>query len=190
MLDASDAAPAAAASDDAPRFRLSHIAAAITISLRSGRCRTGSRRDSNIPHYNLIVITVITVVVVNIAPRQFARLEGDFALGMLCMYAFFAMIGAGTDAVTFLHEAPILFFYCTFMLVVQFVVVLLAARLFKFDLADVVIGSGAAIVGRPPLPALRWPRAGRRTVTPGIAMGMLGKVIANFIGIAIAKWLS
>ena len=27
-------------------------------------------------------------------------------------------------------------------------------------------------------------------VTAGIAMGMLGKVIANFIGIAIFKWLS
>ena len=133
-----------------PAFRLSHIAAAITISLAIGTLSNWISTRLEIPHYNLIVITVITVVLVNLAPRQFERLEGDFALGMLCMYAFFAMIGAGTDAVTFLHEAPILFFYCTFMLVVQFVVVLLAARLFKFDLADVVIGSGAAIVSRLP----------------------------------------
>ena len=190
MLDASDAAPAAAASDDAPRFRLSHIAAAITISLAIGTLSNWISTRLEIPHYNLIVITVITVVLVNLAPRQFERLEGDFALGMLCMYAFFAMIGAGTDAVTFLHEAPILFVYCTFMLVVQFVVVLLAARLFKFDLADVVIGSGAAIVGPAAAAGIAIAKGWKVLVTPGIAMGMLGKVIANFIGVAIAKWLS
>ena len=173
-----------------PRFRLDHIAAAITISLTIGAVSQWISARLGIGHYNLIVITVITVIVVNILPRQFAKLEGDFALGMLFMYAFFAMVGAGTDAVTFMHSAPVLFFYCTFMLCVQFVVVLAAARLFRFDLADMVIGSGAAIVGPAAAAGIAMAKGWKAHVTPGIAMGMLGKVIANFIGIMIFRWLS
>jgi uncharacterized membrane protein len=173
-----------------PRFRLDHIAAAITISLTIGAVSHWISTRLGIANYNLIVITVITVVVVNLLPRQFAKLEGDFALGMLFMYAFFAMIGAGTDAVTFIHSAPILFVYCTFMLCVHFVIALLAARLFRFDLADVVIGSGAAIVGPAAAAGIAMAKGWKAHVTPGIAMGMLGKVIANFIGIAIFRWLS
>lgn len=173
-----------------PRLRLDHVAAAITISLAIGAVSHWISTRLAIANYNLIVITVITVFVVNLLPRQFAKLEGDFALGMLCMYAFFAMIGAGTDAVTFIHSAPILFVYCTFMLCVQFVVVLAAARVFRFDLADTIIGSGAAIVGPAAAAGIAMAKGWKAHVTPGIAMGMLGKIIANFIGIAIARLLA
>jgi len=173
-----------------PRFRLDHISAAITISLTIGALSRWISARFGIEHYNLIVITIVTVILVNLLPRQFAKLEGDFALGMLFMYAFFAMVGAGTDAVTFMHSAPVLFFYCTFMLIVQFIVVLLVARLFRWDLADVIIGSGAAIVGPAAAAGIAMAKGWKAHVTPGIAMGMLGKVIANFIGIAIFKWLS
>jgi len=173
-----------------PRFRPDHIAAAITISLTIGTVSHWISARLGIANYNLIVITVITVILVNVLPRQFAKLEGDFALGMLFMYAFFAMIGAGTDAVTFIHSAPILFVYCTFMLCVQFAVSLLAARVFKFDLADMIVGAGAAIVGPAAAAGIAMAKGWKQHVTPGIAMGMLGKVIANFIGIAIFRWLS
>ena len=72
----------------------------------------------------------------------------------------------------------------------QFVFVLAAARLFRFDLADMVIGSGAAIVGPAAAAGIAMAKGWKAHVTPGIAMGMLGKVIANFIGIAIFRWLS
>jgi uncharacterized membrane protein len=173
-----------------PRFRLDHIAAALTISLVILAISGWLSARFGIEQYNLIVVTVITVILVNLAPAQFAKLEGDFALGMLFMYAFFAMVGAGTDAVTFIHTAPVLFFYCTFMLIIQFIVVLSVARLMRWDLADVIIGSGAAIVGSAASAGVAMAKGWKSLVTAGIAMGMLGKVIANFIGIAIFKWLS
>ena len=173
-----------------PRFRLDHISAGLTISLAIVAVSNWISGYFGIEQYNLIVVTVVTVTLVNLAPGPFAKLEGDFALGMLFMYAFFAMVGAGTDAVTFMHSAPVLFFYCTFMLIVQFIIVLLVARLLRFDLADVIIGSGAAIVGSAAAAGIAMAKGWKSHVTPGIAMGMLGKVIANFIGIAIFKWLS
>jgi uncharacterized membrane protein len=144
----------------------------------------------NLGTYNLFVITIITVILANVAPRQFARLEGDFALGMLCMYVFFAMIGAGTDALGFLKAAPILFIYCAFMIAVHFIFLLPVARIFKLDLADVIIGSAAAIVGAAAAAGIATAKGWKTLITPGITIGILGYVVANFIGIAIVRWLS
>ena len=108
---------------------------------------------------------------------------------MLCMYAFFAMIGAGTDAMGFISAAPVLFIYCVFMLVVHFVVWLVVAKLVKFDLAEAIIGSGAAIVGPAASAGIASAKGWKTLITPGITIGMFGYVIANFVGIAIDQWL-
>jgi uncharacterized membrane protein len=176
--------------EEFPRFRLNHIAAAIAMSLAICALANVICEHWNLGQYKLFVITLITVILANAAPAQFAKLEGEFALGMLCMYTFFAMIGAGTDAVAFLKAAPVLFVYCSFMLAVQFVVVLIGGKLFKLDLADVLMGSAAAIVGAAAAAGIASAKGWKTLITPAITVGMFGKVIANFIGIAIVKLLS
>ena len=176
--------------DGLPHFRPDHIAIGIAISFAICAVSGFVSNHLGVSNYNLFFITIITVILANIAPRQFARLEGDFVLGMLCMYAFFAIIGAGTDAVSFVKSAPVLFVYCTYMLAIQFVVLLLGAKLFKIDLAIAIIGSAAAIVGAAVAAALATTKGWKTLITPGITIGILGYVIANFIGVAIFKWLS
>lgn len=190
IMDEAIAAEAQKKEEEFPRLRLDHIAAAIAISFAICAVSALICKRWNLGHYNLFVVTLITVALANLAPRQFAKLEGDFPLGMLCMYAFFAVIGAGTNAVSFLQTAPILFVYCTFMLCVHFVVVLAFAKLFRLDLADALMGSAAAIVGAAAAAGIASAKGWRTLVTPAIAVGMFGKVIANFIGLAIVKWLS
>jgi uncharacterized membrane protein len=177
------------AADETPRFRVGHITAAIAISLAICAVSSWICTRFGLGNYNLFGITLITVALANVFPKQFAKLEGEFTLGMLCMYVFFAMIGAGTDALVFVKTAPVLFFYCSFMLAVQFVVVLAVARLFKLDLAEVIIGAGAAIVGAAAAAGIATAKGWRSLITAGITIGILGKVIANFIGIAIVRWL-
>ncbi|HLF29626.1 MAG TPA: DUF819 family protein [Xanthomonadales bacterium] len=176
--------------DTAPRFRPDHVALGSAISFAICAVSGYVSNRLGLGNYNLFFITIITVVLANIAPRQFARLEGDFAIGMLCMYAFFAIIGAGTDAIGFIRSAPILFVYCGYMIAVQFVVLLIGAKLFKIDLATALIGSAAAIVGAAVAAALATTKGWKTLITPGITIGILGYVVANFIGVAIFKWLS
>ncbi len=76
------------------------------------------------------------------------------------------------------------------MLCVHFVVVLIAAKIFKFDLADALMGTATANVGAAAAAGIASAKGWKTLVTPAIAVGMFGKVIANFIGIAIVKWLS
>jgi len=176
--------------DDAPLFRTDHVALGIAISFTICAVSGYVSNRLGLGNYNLFFITIITVIVANIAPKQFAKLQGDFALGMLCMYAFFAIIGAGTDAVSFIESAPVLFVYCSYLLAVQFVVLLLGAKLFKIDLAVAIIGSAAAIVGAAVAAALATTKGWKTLITPGITIGILGYVVANFIGVGIFKWLS
>lgn len=190
VIAAAEAAGPPVEAEAATRFRLDHIAAAIAVSFAICAVSNYICQRYDLATYNLLVVTTITVILANLAPRQLGRLEGDFSLGMLCMYVFFAMIGAGTDALGFLKSAPILFVYCSYILAVHFVVLIVAGRLLKLDLAELVIGSAAAIVGSAAGAAIASAKGWRTLVTAAITVGMLGYAVANFIGIAIYKWLS
>jgi uncharacterized membrane protein len=190
IIDSADRIVTPGAADSVPRFLSDHVALGIAISLAICAVSSYVSNLLGLGNYNLFFITLITVVLANIAPRQFARLEGDFAIGMLCMYAFFAIIGAGTDAISFIYSAPILFVYCSYLLGVQFVVLLLGTKLLKIDLATALIGGAAAIVGPAAAAALATTKGWKTLITPGITIGILGYVVANFVGVAIFKWLS
>lgn len=190
IIDNADQNVLAKNEDAVSRFYPDHVAMGIAISFAICAVSGYIANRLGVGNYNLFFITIITVILANIAPGLFAKLQGDFALGMLCMYAFFAIIGAGTDAVSFIRSAPVLFFYCSYMLAIQFVVLLLGAKLFKIDLATAVIGSAAAIVGAAVAAALATTKGWKTLITPGITIGILGYVVANFIGVAIFEWLS
>ena len=178
-----------------PRFRPAHIAGALAISavicvaadalIKSGLFPA----RWNIETYNLFIITVLTIIAANLFPRTLGAIEGDFDMGMLLMYLFFAAIGAGTDAVKFVTTAPIYFAYGLTIIVVHLALLLIIARIFRFDLAETIIGSGANIVGAAPAAGVASSLGWKHLVTPAIATGMLGYAVANFFGLTIYELL-
>ena len=180
--------------EDVP-FSLPHIVGALALSALICTCsqlliKSGIFPDSwNIKTYNLFIITMIAIILANIFAKPIENLKGDFELGMLLMYMFFAAIGATTDAVTFLTEAPLYFAFGMTILLVHIALILLCAKIFKWDLAEVIIGSGANIVGAAPAAGIASSKGWKNLVTPAIATGMLGYAIANFFGLAIYKLL-
>lgn len=189
IIDEAEQPAAPQSSEEHPQFRLDHVAAALAVGLAICALSSWICQILDIGTYNLFVITVITVLLANAVPGFFGGLQCDFALGMLCMYAFFAMIGAGTDAISFIRSAPILFVYCAFLIGVQFTVVLVVAKYAKWDLAEVITGSAAAIVGPAAAAGIATAKGWKSMITPGIAVGVFGYVIANFVGIAIVRLL-
>jgi uncharacterized membrane protein len=172
IMDQAAAAEQRGTTEQLPRLRLDHIAGAIALSFAICALAQLVCDRWHLGQYRLFVITIITVVLANLLPGRFEKLEGEFPLGMLCMYAFFAIIGAGTNAVVFLKSAPILFFYCTSMLLVQFVVVLVVGKLLKLDLADILMGSAAAIIGAAAAAGVASAKGWKTLITPAITVGM------------------
>ncbi len=177
-------------SDAAPRFRTKHITSGLAISFAICAVSNYIAARLGIANYSIFVITVVTAILANVFPKFFAAFEGDFILGMLIMYLFFAVVGCSTDALTFIYLAPIYFVYGAFIIATHLVFILLCARVFKFDLAETIVASAAAIVGAAPAAAIASSNGWKNLITPGITMGVLGYVIANFIGIALYNALN
>ncbi len=175
---------------DYASLRLHHVSAAVAVSFAICALATTLGRALGLEQYNILLITVITLVLVNVFPGWLANLEGDFDIGMLLMYLFFAVVGAGTDATIFLSSALYLFIYGMFIILVHLGIVLIFARIFKIDLADAIVGSGAALVGPAVTAAIAISRGWRDLVTPGIMCGIFGYAIATFIGVAVTRLLS
>lgn len=168
------------------RFRLSHVAGAIAASLAICAVSEVAAAALGIDRYSIMIVTLLAIAAANVFPRTLQRLEGDFDLGVYSMYLFFASIGASSDAVSFIQSAPILLAYGLFILATFVAFFLVAARLLKIDLAYAVIGASSAFVGAAPAAAVASAHGWKDLVTPGVMCGILGYVVATFIGVALA----
>jgi len=176
--------------DAAPSFRLTHICGALALSFAICALAQWLAETVAMTQYNILFITVITIAAANTFPSALHKLEGEFEVGMLLMYLFFAAVGAGTDAITFISSAFNLFIFGMIIILVHLALVLLGARLLKIDLAEAIVASGAALVGPAPTAAIAISKGWKHLVTPGIMCGIFGYVIATFIGVSVTALLT
>ncbi|MEJ8566243.1 DUF819 family protein [Elongatibacter sediminis] len=173
-----------------PRLSLRHLTGAIALSF--GICTIASTIGEAIghPQYNILFVTVLTIVVANLFPRAMDALQGEFEMGMILMYLFFAMVGSSTNFTEFAGPALRYFIYGMFIIIVHLGIVLGVARLMKVDLAEAIVASGAALVGPAVTAAIAISQGWRSLVTPAIMVGVFGYVIGTFIGVAVATFLA
>ena len=187
---------AAAAATAIPEFRLTHITGALALSLCICALAVIAERvvaglvGHDQGRFNILYVTALTVVVANLVPRQLQKLRGEFDLGMIFMYMFFAMIGLGTNITSFLTNAISLFFYTIILLAVGIVVSLVLSRLLRLDLTEAVTGLGAAIVGPVATVAVVAGKGWHSMVSPAVMTGIFCHIIGNFVGITVATLLS
>ncbi|GAC18672.1 DUF819 family protein [Paraglaciecola arctica] len=176
--------------DHTSRFKLTHITGAIALSFAICAVSKYIADASGLGQYTFLVITVLTLLIANLCPKLTDNLEGEFDTGLLLMYLFFAVVGAGTDMSVFLGSAIVLFFYGMFIIITHLTVTLLLARYMKLDLKETVVASAAALVGPAVTAAIATSRNWRTLVTPGIMCGIFGYAIASFIGVAVTNLLN
>jgi len=179
-----------AADDEVIPFDPTHICLALTISLAISAIGYGIAGVLNIPNYGILFITAITLLVANVFHHQLENLHGAFETGILMMYVFFATIGAGADVAVMIEAGVMVFVYASFIIMIHLVVIVLGAKLFKMDLAEIVIASLACIGGPVAPAAISASRGWRTLVTPGLMVGIMGYAIANFVGVGLASLLA
>jgi len=176
--------------DETLPFNPVHICLLLTISLCIGAVGYGLAGFLNIPNYGILFITAITLLIANVFHHQLENLHGGFEVGMMMMYIFFATIGAGADVAVMIEAGVMIFVYASFIVLTHIVVIVLGAKLFKMDLAEVVVASLACIGGPVAPAAISASRGWRTLVTPGLMVGILGYAIANFIGVGLTRLLT
>ena len=170
-------------------LRLTHLTGAVALSFSICAISKALAELLSLSQYTFLLITFLTLIIANLFPRVMRELEGEFETGLLLMYLFFAVVGAGTDMSAFLGSAIVLFFYGMFIIVLHLTLTLLLARLMKFNLEETVVASGAALVGPAVTAAIATSFGWRELVTPGIMCGIFGYAIATFIGVGITGML-
>jgi uncharacterized membrane protein len=132
----------------------------------------------------ILIVTTLALILAQF--RFIGRLQGAFELGNLSFYLFFCAVGAMINVKMAIVLSPILFIYVMIIVVVHFVSVYGIGRLFRLDIRVLTIASAAAKTGPPSVVALANVHGWKTLVLPGVAMGLLGYAVGNYLGFAAA----
>ncbi|GHF28936.1 hypothetical protein GCM10017044_25230 [Kordiimonas sediminis] len=138
----------------------------------------------------LLIATVLIVLIASLFHQKMEQLTEAFPLGMIVMYMFFFLIGAGVDIKTMVESGLMLAAFAVIILATHLLVLLVLSRIFKLDLPEVLVGSNACVLGPPVAAAMAGANGWRDLITPAILCGTLGYTIANFIGLGLYSFLS
>jgi uncharacterized membrane protein len=138
----------------------------------------------------ILFVTALIVTLATFFPSRLGSLAGAHEVGVLLMQVFFAVIGASASIALVLEHGTVLFAFAVGILAVHLVVILVAGRLLRLDLAEIVIASNANMGGPTSAAAMAVARRWETLVIPAILCGTLGYATATFVGVAVGHWLS
>ena len=168
---------------------LTHMGLALGLSLAVCAIGVGLANLAGQARFSILAITLIAIAVANLARRPMQALKGDFSLGMLLLYVFFGVFGAGVDLFSMLRQAPLLMLFALVIIAVHAAVAFGLGRLFGFSAREVAIASNACVLGPPTAAALAARSGWHELVTPGILCGIFGYLIGNFLGAGVFEVL-
>ena len=168
---------------------LTHMGLALGLSLAVCAVGVGLANLAGQSRFSILAITLIAIAIANLARNRMQALKGDFTLGMLLLYVFFGVFGAGVDLVSMLRQAPLLMLFALVIILVHAAVAFGLGRLFGFSAREVAIASNACVLGPPTAAALAARSGWHELVTPGILCGIFGYLIGNFLGAAVFELL-
>lgn len=119
------------------------------------------------------------------------QLRSSYQLGEYLILVFCISIGSQIELTQVGQQArsPVLVF-CALVMVSAIVLHLLLARLLKLDLDTTLLASTAAIYGPAFVGVMAEKLQRRELIGPGLAVGVLGYAVGNYLGLAVAYSLA
>lgn len=114
------------------------------------------------------------------------RLDGAMRLGYLALHFFFVLIGISSRVSEIAAVGIEVLWFTALVVAIHGAVVYLGARLVRLDVATASVASQAAVGGPPTALALAVARKWPRLALPGIAVGLLGYAVGNYVGFGVA----
>ena len=130
------------------------------------------------------ILIVTTIALLTAQLKSIKKLQGTKELGNFAFYLFFAVIGAMMDIPKAVSLAPVLFIYVTLIIITQLIFVLLIGRILNMDIRMLAVASIAAKAGPSTVVAYTNAMNWNYLALPGVAAGLLGYAIGNYVALA------
>ena len=142
-----------------------------------------------VANLDMLFMTLFSVAFATLCPGFAARLQLAPELGMAFMFAFFVVISASANVTGIIQAAPMMLLFVSVILISHIVLMAAFARLFGFDMARLIIASNACVLGPPAAAAVAAGRGWHGLISPGLVCGILGYIVANFLGVLLYRLL-
>jgi len=176
--------------DIAQALAIAVAVAAVSITLtRALKAQVGSKVLQSVIANPYVLITFCSVAITTLCHRWTERIQGAEDLGMYLLYLFFFVIGLRADFVEVVKHVPVLFLFCLVMAMTNLVFTLIAGKLLRLNLEELLLSVNATLGGAPSAAAMAISRGWSNLVLPGLLAGIWGYVIGTFVGIVVTEAL-
>ena len=139
----------------------------------------------------VIIITLTTLALPLSFWKPVKKLEGTFDVGLYFVYVFCLAVATMVN-VHDLEFSRYLFilYYIAFAVFGSLVLQILFAKILKID-GDMTLAASISLINSPPfVPMVAAVLNNKEVILPGIAIGLLGYAVGNYLGIGIFMLLS
>lgn len=137
-----------------------------------------------------LVLTTITFTVLLLFPRYFDNINGSQEIGTYLIYIFFVVIGIPASIPLIIKNAPLLLLFVFIIVLINMIVSLVAGKLLKANLEDILLASNANIGGPTTAAALAIAKGWKDLIGPILVVGTIGYIIGNYVGTLLGFWFS
>lgn len=135
-----------------------------------------------------LVLTTITFLSLALFPKYFESINGSQELGTFLIYLFFVVIGIPASISLIFKNAPLLLIFVAIIVAINMLISLVAGKLFKYDLEEILLVSNANIGGPTTAAAMAIAKGWTNLIGPILVVGTLGYIIGNYIGTTLGLW--
>jgi uncharacterized membrane protein len=132
----------------------------------------------------------LTTLALTAAQTPIARsLAGGPLLGNLVLHLFLAGLGAQSVIVGILRVGPAVFYFTVVVVAAHALLLFGVGRALRIDLATLAVASQANVGGPASAMALASAKGYTDRLVPGVAVGLLGYAVGNYLGFAVSALL-
>lgn len=129
-------------------------------------------------------LTTLALAAGQVKPVQ--RLAGSAMLGNYLVLLFLASNGAQSVLANIIRVGPAVFYFACLTVGIHGLLLFGLGRLFRIDLGTLAVASQANIGGAASAMAMASARGYTDRLLPGVAVGLLGYAIGNYVGFVVA----
>jgi uncharacterized membrane protein len=140
-----------------------------------------------LPVHEVLWLTTIVLILAQVPAVK--ALTGSALFGNYLLLLFLASNGARSVIANLVAMGPPVFYYAIITVALHGVVIFGIGRLARLDLATLAVASQANVGGAASAIALAGARGYTDQLVPGVAVGLLGYAVGNYLGFVVAAMM-